>query len=316
MNHLLAARVQMAFSLGIHMLFAATGVGMPLLMLIAEGLWLRTRQPVYLTLARTWSKVTGLLFALGAVSGTALTFELGLLWPRFMGAAGSIVAPAFTAEGVFFFLEAIFLGLYVYGWERLRPVAHWLCAIPVAVSGALSSVLVVAADAYMQHPVGLTALLRQPAAIQPLSVFQNPDWGIMALHSTLSTYVATAFAVAGVYAAGALRGQADRLRASALTLAMAVGTVSALAMPVTGDISGKTVARLQPTKLAAMEAQFRTERAAPLRIGGWPDPTTGTVSYAISVPGGLSYLAYGDRRAEVSGLDRTPRENWPDVPVT
>lgn len=310
------ARWQMAFSLGFHMIFAAIGVGMPLLMLIAEGLWLRTKQEHYLNLAHTWAKVTGLLFAIGAVSGTALSFELGLLWPPFMQFAGSAIGPAFTLEGIFFFLEAIFLGLYLYGWDRLSPLAHWLTGIPVAVSGAASSVLVVATNAWMQHPVDAAILQSSPAAFDPLAAFRNPAWGIMALHSTLAAYAATTFAVAGVYAWGALRGRQDRLRAAALTITMVIGTLAALAMPVTGDMSGKQVARLQPTKLAALESQFRTEQGAPLRIGGWPDPDRGTVCCAIDIPGGLSWLAYGDARAEVQGLTAVPRDQWPNVRVT
>src|SRR4051812_1505493 len=155
MDNLIAARMQMAISLGFHMVFAALGIGLPLLMLIAEGLWLRRRQQVHLDLAKKWAKATGLLFAIGAVSGTALSFELGLLWPPFMQFAGPIIGPAFALEGYAFFIEAIFLGLYLYGWDRLSARAHWLTGIPVAVSGVLSGVLVVAANAWMQHPVGV-----------------------------------------------------------------------------------------------------------------------------------------------------------------
>src|SRR4051812_23249925 len=150
MEPLTAARAQMEVSLGFHMVFAALGIGMPLLMVIAEGMWLRTKQDHYRALARKWGKVTALLFAIGAVSGTALSFELGLLWPRFMELAGGIIGPAFVLEGYAFFLEAIFVGLYLYGWEKLSPKAHFLTGIPVAVSGLLSGILVVAANAWMQ----------------------------------------------------------------------------------------------------------------------------------------------------------------------
>lgn len=317
MDNLLAARFQMAFSLGFHMIFAALGVGMPLLMLIAEGLWLRTKQPHYLKLAKTWAKATGLSFAVGAVSGTALSFELGLLWPQFMGFAGTAIGPAFTAEGFAFFVEAIFVGLYLYGWNRLSPLAHWLTGIPVAVAGAASSVLVVAANAWMQNPLGADLLRTNPAAADPSAIlFGNPAWPVMAIHSTLSTYAATAFAVAGVYAWSALRGKRDALRRSALRIVLVVGTLAAALMPITGDHSAKYAARAQPAKLAAMEAQFQTESGAPLRIGGWPNPETGEVRYAIDLPKGLSFLAFGDFNAEVKGLDQFPREDWPNVPVT
>lgn len=317
MDNLLAARIQMAFSLAFHMFFAALGVGMPLFMLIAEGRWLRTGRRRYLELAQTWGKATGILFAIGAVSGTALSFELGLLWPAFMEFAGSTIGSAFTLEAYAFFIEAIFLGLYLYGWERLSPRAHWLCGIPVAVSGAASSVLVVASNAWMQYPLGADLLRTRPDAVNPAAMlFGNPMWPIMAVHSTLACYAATAFAVMGVYAWGALRGRKTDVQRSALRMAVVIGTFSAVAMPLTGDLSAKAVAQFQPVKLAAMESQFTTERSAPLRLGGLPRVETGEVPYAVEIPGMLSWLAYGDAGAEVMGLDRVPRNNWPNVPLT
>lgn len=317
MTNLMAARIQMAYSLGFHMIFAALGIGLPLMMLIAEGLYLRTGQDRYLRLARTWAKATGILFAIGAVSGTALAFELGLLWPRFMGFAGSTMGPAFTLEGYAFFMEAIFLGLYLYGWERLRPVAHWLTGLVVAISGCMSGVLVLAADAWMQNPVGVETLLANPEAMDAIgALFRNPAWPVMTIHSTFSAYATTGFAVAAVYAWSALKGKLDEMRRSALAIAMLVGTISALAMPITGDFAAKAVAERQPLKLAAMEAHFTTEAGAPLRLGGWPDPATRTVRFDLELPKGLSFLAFGDLNAEVKGLDAFPEALWPNVKVT
>ncbi|HTE18698.1 MAG TPA: cytochrome ubiquinol oxidase subunit I, partial [Armatimonadota bacterium] len=198
MDGLLAARAQMAFSLAFHMVFAALGVGLPLLMVAAEGLWLRTRRPEYLALARKWAKAAAILFAVGAVSGTALSFEMGLLWPRFMEFAGPMIGAAFALEGYAFFIEAIFFGLYLYGWNRLTPLQHWLCGIPVALGGAASAILVVSANAWMQHPTGFELVGGKAVNIDPGAALFNPAWAVMALHSTLSCYVATAFAVAGV----------------------------------------------------------------------------------------------------------------------
>lgn len=317
LDDLLAARLQMALSLGFHMIFAALGLGMPLLMLIAEGLWLRTRRPHYLALARTWGKATGVLFAIGAISGTALSFELGLLWPAFMELAGPAIGPGFAAEAFAFFTEAIFLGLYLYGWDRLPPLAHWLTGIPVALSAAASSVLVVATNAWMQHPVGIDVLRTNPDALDPLRIlFGNPAWPLMAIHSTVACYAATGYAVMAVYAWQALRGRRDALRRSALEIAFAVGTLAAISLPLTGHASAVDVARRQPAKLAAMEAQFRTEARAPLRVGGIPDPEGREVRYALEIPGGLSWLAFGDSGATVTGLDRFPRDRWPNVVVT
>lgn len=335
MDPLLAARAQMEVSLAFHMFFAALGIGLPLLMLIAEGLWLRSGTPHHRELARTWGKATALTFAVGAVSGTALSFELGLLWPRFMERAGSTLGPAFALEAYAFFIEAIFLGLYLYGWDRLSPKAHWWTGVPVAISGLLSGILVVAANAWMQTPVGIEGVSAAdtlatlsaasgPAQVSalgplpvsdPLSVFRAPSWFHMALHSSLSCYIATGFAVAGVYAVGMLRGRRDAYHASGLRIAMAVGAVTALLQPLSGDISARAVARYQPAKLAAAEAHFETARGVPLTIGGIPT-ADGTVRYALRIPKALSLLAHHDPDAEVIGLDAFPRDDWPNVLIT
>jgi cytochrome d ubiquinol oxidase subunit I len=313
MDTLTAARAQMEVSLGFHMIFAALGIGMPLLLLIAEWQWLRTGLPHYRELAKQWAKATALTFAVGAVSGTALSFELGLLWPEFMRFAGATVGSAFTLEGFAFFIEAIFLGLYLYGWDRLSPRGHMLTGIPIAVSGLLSGILVVAVNSWMQYPPLDAA--GQPR-MDPLAPFASPAWFHMSLHSSLSTYIATGFAVAGVYALGMLRGRHDAYHRSGLRIALAVAAVTALLQPLSGDISARAVAQLQPAKLAAMEAVFRTERGAPLLIGGWPDVETGTVSNAVRIPRALSFLAHHDFNAEVAGLDQVPRADWPNVVIT
>ncbi len=315
MENLLAARLQMAISLGFHMVFAALGIGLPLLMVIAEGLWLRRRKQVYLDLAKKWAKGAGVLFAIGAVSGTALSFELGLLWPSFMQFAGPIIGPAFALEGYAFFIEAIFLGLYLYGWNRLKPMAHWLCGIPVALSGAASGVLVMSANSWMQNPVGFRVQNGRPVNIDPVAALMNPSWGTLAIHLTLASYMATAFMVAAVYAWGMLRGRRDAYHKTGLALAMVLGTITAVAQPISGDFAARLVARTQPVKLAALESQFTTERGAPLRIGGIPDEKNRTVNFAIEIPKGLSLLATHDPNAEIKGLDTVPPSQWPAVPV-
>ena len=328
MDALLAARAQMEVSLAFHMVFAALGIGLPLLMVIAEGLWLRTGREHYKELAQTWAKATALTFAVGAVSGTALSFELGLLWPRFMEVAGGVLGPAFALEGYAFFIEAIFLGLYLYGWDRLSPRAHWLTGLPVALSGLLSGILVVAANAWMQTPMGLeTALgstgltITDPVAVGPLAitdalaVFKSPSWFQMALHSSLSCYIATGFAAGGVYALGLLKGRNDAYHRAGLTLALALGGAAALLQPISGDISARFIAESQPAKLAAAEAHFETMDAAPLTIGGIPTED-GDVILALKIPYGLSLLAHHDPNAEVVGLDQFAEEDRPNVLIT
>ena len=317
MDTLLAARAQMEVSLGFHMIFAALGIGLPLLMVIAEGLWLRTGRPHYRALARKWVKATALTFAVGAVSGTALSFELGLLWPRFMAVAGGVVGPAFALEGYAFFVEAIFIGLYLYGWERLSKRAHWWAGVAVAVSGAISGVLVVSANAWMQVPGAFQVVAGRLVATEALAPFRSPAWLDMALHATLSCYVATSFAVAGVYAVGMLRrGRRNRYHRSALGIALAVGVIAAVLQPLSGDISARRVAKTQPPKLAAAESLFRTQTRAPLVIGGLPDVSAQTVRWGIEIPAGLSLLATHDINGEVKGLDVVPPERRPPVMLT
>jgi cytochrome d ubiquinol oxidase subunit I len=307
LDTLLAARAQMEVSLAFHMIFAALGIGMPLLMLIAERRWLQTGREHYRVLARTWGKATALTFAVGAVSGTALSFELGLLWPRFMAEAGGIIGPAFALEGYAFFIEAIFLGLYLYGWDRLTPRAHWWAGVPVAVSGMLSGVLVVAANAWMQAPVFPDDAW---AAFAP---FRSPRWLDLALHSALSAYIATGFAVAGVYALGLLRGRDDAYHRTAIRIALGTATVAALLQPVSGDISARMAAAHQPAKLAAMEALYVTRTHAPLTIGGIPDDDAQATRWGIEIPAGLSLLVGHDPAHEVTGLDAFDRAEWPNV---
>ncbi len=316
MDPLTAARAQMEVSLGFHMIFAALGIGMPLLMVIAEGMWLFTKKDHYRALARKWGKVTALLFAVGAVSGTALSFELGLLWPHFMQMAGGVIGPAFALEGYAFFIEAIFVGLYLYGWDRLSPKAHFWTGIPVAVSGLASGVLVVAANAWMQVPVGFSIANGKLIPLDATVTFQSPVWATMSVHSSLACYIAVGFAVAGVYAAGILRGRNDAYHRSALGISLLVAAVAALAQLPSGDRSAKAIARYEPAKLAAAEAHFETAEGASLLLGGVPDPAAREVKYALRIPKLLSVLATGDPDARVTGLNDIPRDLWPNVVVS
>ena len=315
MTDLLAARSQMAMSLAFHILFAVVGIGMPVLMVLAERRWQKTGDPICLELARRWSKGTAILFAVGAVSGTVLSFELGLLWPGFMEAAGPIIGMPFSLEGFAFFTEAIFLGVYLYGWDRISPRAHLWAGILVAVSGAASGVFVVIANAWMNAPTGFDLVDGRITNIDPVAGMLNPMAFQQTLHMTLAAYAATGFAVAGIHAFLLLLNRENSFHRRALAIALMVGAPAALLQPISGDMSAKAVARLQPAKLAAMEAHFETRTRAPLLIGGWPDMERGDVDYAVRIPGGLSFLAFGDPDAEVKGLREFPRDQWPHVPI-
>jgi cytochrome d ubiquinol oxidase subunit I len=315
MDDLLAARSQMAMSLAFHIIFAAIGIAMPLLMIIAEWKWLRSRDEIYLTLAKRWAKGTAILFAVGAVSGTVLSFELGLLWPGFMGYAGSIIGMPFSLEGFAFFTEAIFLGIYLYGWTRVPPRAHLFAGAMVALSGAASGIFVVIANAWMNAPTGFRLVDGKPVDIDPIAAMMNTASFPQTVHMIIAAYAATGFAVAGIHAFMLTRDRTNRFHKAALAIALAVGGVSAILQPMTGDLIAKTVAKSQPVKLAAFEGQFQTEQAAPLRIGGIPDEQAGATHYAIEVPYALSILAYGDPHATVKGLNDFPRDVRPPVAI-
>jgi cytochrome bd ubiquinol oxidase subunit I len=316
MDSLIAARLQMTMSLAFHMVYAAIGIGLPLLMVIVEWRYLRTGRGHYKDLAHKWAKITGLLFAVGAVSGTALSLELGLLWPKYMELLGAVVGHIFGLEGYAFFVEAIFIGLYLYGWDRLAPWTHWWCGVVIAVSGMTSGILVLGVNAWMQQPVGFELTDGSVTVSDPIAIFRQPLWFYMALHSSLACYMAVSFAFAGWYAGRALCGRRDEYTRSALLVTMSVAAVSAVLQPVSGDSLAKFVFQTQPVKFAAMEGQFRTQTYAPLRIGGIPDEDAGTTNYAIEIPGGLSFLAAGNPAAEVRGLNETPRSDWPNVELT
>jgi cytochrome d ubiquinol oxidase subunit I len=315
MSDLFAARSQMAMSLAFHIIFAVVGMGMPVLMVVAERRWLRLKDPLDLELAKRWSRGTAILFAVGAVSGTVLSFELGLLWPRFMLLAGPLIGMPFSLEGFAFFTEAIFLGVYLYGWDRIPPHAHLLAGILVALSGALSGVFVVTANAWMNAPAGFELVNGEITKIDPIRAMLNPAAFQQVLHMLLAAYAATGFAVAGIHALLLLRQPMNAFHRRALTIGLLVGAPAALLQPISGDVSARNVAQYQPTKLAAMEAVFHTEPNAPLVIGGWPDMERGEVRYALKIPYGLSLLAHHDPHAEVKGLDQVPREDWPHVPT-
>ncbi len=315
MSDLLAARGQMAMSLGFHIIFAVVGIGMPVLMVLAERRWQRTGEAVYLELARRWARGTAILFAVGAVSGTVLSFELGLLWPRFMAFAGSVIGMPFSLEGFAFFTEAIFLGIYLYGWERVPRRAHLLAGVAVAVSGAASGIFVVMANAWMNTPAGFQMVAGRVVSVDPLAALFNPAAFQQTLHMTLAAFVATGFAVAGIHAALLLRDPGNPFHRAALGIALLVAAPAAVLQPISGDISARAVARQQPAKLAAVEALFTTTRGAPLTVGGLPDEAGQTVRYGIRIPSGLSLLAFHDPHARVAGLDQVPRGDWPPVAI-
>lgn len=307
------ARSQMALSLAFHIIFATAGIGMPVLMAISEGLHLRTRNSVYLELTKRWAKGTAILFAVGAVSGTVLSFELGLLWPTFMAHAGSIIGMPFSLEGFAFFTEATFLGVFLYGWNRIPPLAHWFAGLMVALSGILSGIFVVTANAWMNAPAGFTFADGRFTDIDPIAAMLNRASLHQTLHMTLAAFAATGFGVAGIHAWLLLRHPGNEFHRRALTIGALVGCVSIPLQIASGDLAARRVAELQPAKLAAMEAHYHTRTHAPFVLGGIPDDDARTTRYGLEIPGALSLLVGHRLDTEVPGLDQIPRDQWPNV---
>jgi cytochrome bd ubiquinol oxidase subunit I len=311
-----AARAQMAVSLGFHIVFAAIAIGLPPLLLFAEYRAIRTGDDQWMALTRRWAYAMGILVAVGAVSGTVLSFALGLFWPGLMGRWGSVIGLPFALEAFAFFIEAIFVGIYLFGWDRLSPWAHWWSGWPVAIGGLASAWFVVTANAWMQSPVGFELSADGHVVdVQPIRAMLNPSTPVMTTHMILAAYMATGLTVASIYAVGMLKGRRDVYHRRGLALGLVLGLAIAPFQVVVGDAAARLVAERQPAKLAAIEALWHTTTGAPLTIGGIPLLSREETILGIRIPGGLSWLARGDPHAVITGLDAVPREDWPNVAV-
>jgi cytochrome d ubiquinol oxidase subunit I len=313
MSDLFAARLTMGLSLGFHIILAATGMVMPLLMSLAHRRWLKTGDDVAYRLTRASARGVAIFFATGAVSGTALAFELGVLWPNFMKHAGPIIGLPFSFEGIAFFVEAIVFGIYAYGLGKIPVKIHWYMGVLVGIAGLSSGALIIAANAWMNSPSGFTWTGSEAINIDPWAAFFNPAWASQAGHMLIAAVGAVAFAVAGTHAILILRGDQDPIHVLALRIALSVAAVAALAQPLHGHYTAQNLAGRQELKLAALEAHFDTMPQAPLTIGGIPDLETQTVKWALQIPSGLSVLAFNSPSATVKGLNDFPRDEWPPV---
>ncbi|MFV0140501.1 MULTISPECIES: cytochrome ubiquinol oxidase subunit I [Empedobacter] len=315
MDDFIAARSQMAMSLAFHIVFSCVGMVMPFMMAIAHYKYLRTKKEIYKGLTKAWSKGVAILFATGAVSGTMLSFELGLLFPKFMEHAGPIFGMPFSLEGTAFFIEAIALGFFLYGWDKFNKWFHWICGVIVGISGLASGILVVAANAWMNSPSGFDFINGEYLNIDPVKAMFNDAWFSQALHMTIAAFCATGFAVAGLHAYLILKGKNVNFHREAFKISSVLAITAALLAPLSGDISAKDVAKRQPIKLAAMEAHFKTEESAAFVLGGIVDESKEEIKYAIKVPGVLSFLVHSDFKTPVKGLEEFPKDEWPPVAV-
>lgn len=314
-TNLAAARGQMAVSFIFHIVFSALGVGLPVLLCMAEGLALWRKDASLLSLARQWTRAFAILFAIGAVSGNIVEFEISLLWPSFVGNAGAIIGLPFATEGFAFFMEGIFLGLYLYGWNRLAPLVHWLCTIPIVLSGSSSAWFITSANSWMNSPAGFQLVQGRATNIDPFSAMLNPSTPFQTVHMILACYVASGFAVAAVYAFGILRGKRDDYCLKGLLLGLALGAAAIPLQIVSGDLNARSLHRLQPAKYATFEGIMHSGQGLPLYIGGIPDPQTGQTTWAIEIPHGESLLSNFDLNSPTQGLDAFPSSDWPQFPA-
>ncbi|MDX6582015.1 MAG: cytochrome bd ubiquinol oxidase subunit [Solirubrobacterales bacterium] len=300
----------MAFTLGFHIVLASLGVAFPALMLIANYIGLKRGDEAALELAQRWSKVAAVTFAVGAVTGTVLSFEFGLLWPAFTGRFGDVFGILFAIEGIFFFLEAIFIAIYIFGWKRLKGWAHFWTGVPIAICGIGGAYSVVSVNAWMNQPQGYTLdAAGNVTDIDPLKVMWTPATGYEVLHMILAAYLVTAFLVASVYAVGMLRGRTDRHHRLGLLIPLTVASILAPIQFLVGDTAARAVADDQPIKFAAMECVDHTHSDVTEYLGGIC--TDDGVKGAIPIPGLDSFLVGFSTDTEVTGLDTVPANDRP-----
>jgi cytochrome bd ubiquinol oxidase subunit I len=312
---LLPARQQMAVSLGCHIVLACFGVAFPAMIYVMHRRGIVRDDHTALRLAKRWSKVSAVLFAIGAVSGTVLSFEMGLLWPGLMGRFGDVLGLPFALEGLSFFTEAIFLGLYLYGWGRMPPRWHLRMLIPMAISGILGSFCVVAVNAWMNYPAGFTIRDGAITDVHPWAAMFNPLAYLQFLHMWLGAFLVVGLLVTGVYAAGLLRGRTDAHHRLGFIVPFTFASVAAVIQPFVGHVLGLQVGNKQPSKLASFELALHTERGpAPLRLGGFL--IDDRVRWSLPIPRVGSVIARGTFNGSVPGLDTVARSDWPPVNAT
>jgi cytochrome d ubiquinol oxidase subunit I len=307
------ARSQMGLTLSFHIIFACFGVALPAVVMIAHYMGLRHGDREALLLARRWSKAMAILVAVGAVSGTLLSFEMGLLWPGLMGRFGGAIGIPFSIEGIFFLLEAVFVAIYMFGWDRLPRWVHFWSLAPVVISGILGAWSVVAANSWMNQPAGFTIRDGHVYQIDPFAVFFNNASWYEVPHMVLAAYMVTGFVVASIYAVGMLRGRRDRYHRLGLLLPFTVGGICAPLQIGIGDTAARAIAVQQPTKFAAMEYVVHTGRHVAEYLGG--AMIDGRVSFGLRIPDLDSLLVGFSPNTRVVGLDSVPAKYRPPFPT-
>jgi cytochrome bd ubiquinol oxidase subunit I len=314
-SNLLAARAQMGTSLVFHVVFSVLGVGLPLLLCLAGGLALWRKDGTWLSLSRQWTKAFAVLFAIGAVSGAIVEFEIALLWSGLVKNAGAIIGLPFALEGFAFFIEGIFLGVYLFGEKRLTPFTHWLTSIPIVISGVTSAWFITSANSWMNSPTGFQLVNGRVTNVDPFAAILNPSTPYETTHMILACYVATGFGAAAVYAVGMLRGKRDDYHRKGLLLGMLMGASAIPFQIISGDFNARSLEQTQPAKYAAMEGVIHSGYGKPLYIGGIVDPKSGQVYGAIQIPHGESLISHFDLNSYTKGLDAFPPNLQPPAAV-
>src|SRR5246127_3288895 len=313
-SYLLEARQRQALSFPLHIPLVCFGISFPAMVLFTEWLGLRTGDPLYTTLARRWSRVVLALFAVGVITGTILSFEMALLWPNFTATFGSVFGLGFAIEGFSFFMEAIFIGIYVYGWNRLPPRWHFASGIPIVITGFTGSLTVISVNAWMNHPVGFRLVGGRVVDVNPLkALFANNMLWAELVHMYVAGYIVVGFLVAGAYAVQRLRGRWRRYERVAMTIPLTIGCLAAPIQVLIGDWLARDIAVEQPVKLAAIEGLYRTTRGASEHILGWY--TNGQIRYGIGIPHLLSLLSFHSWNAKVLGLQAVSASQRPPINV-
>jgi cytochrome bd ubiquinol oxidase subunit I len=309
-SNLLAARELMAFTLGFHIVLSCLGVALPAIILTAHFLGLKRDDADAMRLARRWSKAMAVTFAVGAVTGTVLSFEFGLLWPRFMARFGDVFGIAFAVEGIFFFVEAIFLAVYIYGWKRLGGWAHFWSGVPMVITGVGGAFSVVTANSWMNQPQGFVLDgAGRVVETEPFKVLFNPAWGYEVPHMILAAYMVTGFLVASIYAVGMLRGRRGRLHRLGVLIPLTIALIATPIQLFVGDTAARSVADRQPAKFAGMECIQETGTHQTEYVGGIC--ISDGVKGAIPIPDLDSFLVGFSADTEVTGLKDIPADERP-----
>lgn len=318
MDVVILARLQFALTIMFHYIYPVLSIGLGLILVIMEGFYLKTKDPEYLKMTQFWAKVFALTFAMGVATGIVMEFEFGTNWATYSRYVGDVFGGALAAEGIFaFFLESGFLAVMIFGWNRVSAKMHYFSTVMVCLGAHFSAIWIVVANSWMQTPAGFhivgEGLEARAQIVDFWAMVFNPSSMVRLGHVILGAWLAGAFLVISVAAYYMLKRKHEEFAKQSMKIGLTVALITSLLQGVSGHFSGEIVAKYQPAKLAAFEGLYKTNSAVPLTVFGVVNTNTEQVDYAIRIPKLLSFLSYGDPQAEVQGLDKVPREDWPNV---